>query len=99
MKHISLDDLRVEYLRRSHDVSSFLCSDDDLNDFLKSDATKSQDELISITYLCLWQTRILGYLTLVTDTIEVKLIERADGVDSFPYARYPAVKIARLAVE
>ena len=99
MKHISLDDLQVEYLRKSHDVSSFLCTDDDLNDFLKSDAKKSQDELISITYLCLWQTKILGYLTLVTDTIEVKLIEMTDGVDSFPYARYPAVKIARLAVD
>ena len=99
MKPFPLDELRVEYLRDSHDISSFRCSNDDLNDFLKSDAKKSQEDLISRTYLCLWHDTILGYLTLVTDTIEVKLIEKDDGVDDYPYPRYPSIKIARLAVE
>lgn len=99
MKQISLDELHVEYLRKRHDVSLFRCSNDDLNDFLKSDAKKSQEELISRTYLCFWQDSTLGYLTLATDTIEVKLIEKDDGVDGYPYSRYPAIKIARLAVD
>lgn len=99
MKPLPLDELRVEYLRESHNVSFFHCSNDDLNDFLKEDAKKSQEDLISRTFLCLWQDCILGYLTLVTDTIEVKLIEKDDGVDSYPYPRYPSIKIARLAVE
>jgi GNAT superfamily N-acetyltransferase len=99
MKPFPLDELRVEYLRESHNISFFSCSNDDLNDFLKSDAKKSQADLISRTYLCLWKKSILGYLTLVTDTIEVKLIEKDDGVDGYPYPRYPSIKIARLAVE
>jgi len=99
MKQISLDDLHVEYLRDRHDISFFCCSDDDLNDFLKSDAKKSQEDLISRTYLCLGGDSILGYLTLVTDTIEVKLIEKDDSVEGYPYPRYPAIKIARLAVD
>jgi len=92
------DDLVMESLKESHNLSVFHCRNDDLNDFLKNDAKKSQDDLISRTYLCLRQNNILGYLTLVTDTIEVKLIEIDDGVFGYPYSRYPAIKIARLAV-
>ena len=99
MKPFPLDELRVEYLKETHDLSSFHCRNDDLNDFLKSDAIQSQDDLISRTYLCLWHDTILGYLALVTDTIEVKLIEKGDGVADYPYPRYPSIKIARLAVE
>jgi ribosomal protein S18 acetylase RimI-like enzyme len=99
MKPHLLDDLQVEYLKESHNLSLFHCKNDDLNDFLKNDAKKSQDDLISRTYLCLRQNSIIGYLTIVTDTIEVKLIERDDAVDGYPYPRYPAIKIARLAVD
>lgn len=99
MKRIPPDELRVEYLRDKQAISLFRCSNDDLNDFLKSDAKKSQEDLISRTYLCFWHDSILGYLTLVTDTIEVKLIEKDDGVVGYPYPRYPAIKIARLAVD
>lgn len=99
MKPLPFDELCVEYLRESHDISFFCCRNEDLNDFLKSDAKKSQEDLISRTYLCLWQNSILGYLTLVTDTIEVKLIEKDDCVDGYPYPRYPSIKIARLAVD
>ena len=49
MKPFPLDELRVEYLRESHNISFFSCSNDDLNDFLKSDAKKSQADLISRT--------------------------------------------------
>jgi hypothetical protein len=40
MKPFPLDELRIEYLRETHDLSSFHCRNDDLNDFLKSDAKK-----------------------------------------------------------
>jgi len=99
MRQIPLNGLHVEYLREGHVVLNFSCSNDDLNEFLKDDAKKSQENLISRTYLCLWQDCIMGYLSLVTDTIEVKLIEKDDGVDGYPYPRYPAIKIARLAVD
>ena len=49
MKPLPLGELCVEYLRESHDISFFSCSNEDLNDFLKSDAKKSQGDLISRT--------------------------------------------------
>jgi GNAT superfamily N-acetyltransferase len=42
---------------------------------------------------------IAGFLTLVTDTIEVKLVDAGDGVSGYPHQKYPAIKIARLAVD
>lgn len=59
MNQIPLDALHVEYLRKRHDVSFFRCSDD-LNDFLKNGAKKSQEDLISRTYLCFWQNSTWG---------------------------------------
>ena len=99
MRQVSLEDLNVVYLRDSHDTSFFHCSNDDLNNFLSEDAKNSQEDLISRTYLCLEPERILGFISLVTDTIEVKLVEKDDGIDGYPYPRYPAIKIARLAVD
>jgi GNAT superfamily N-acetyltransferase len=92
-------ELRIVPLAKGSDISSFSSSNEDLNDFLKSDATKSQGDLISRTYLCLWHEHLAGFFTLVTDTIEVKLIEQDDGIDGYTYQKYPAIKIARMAVD
>ena len=86
-------------LEKGHNLSLFSSSNEDLNDFLHNDAIKSQEDLISRTYLCIWQSRIAGFFTLVTDTIEVKLVEQEDGIDDYNYQKYPAIKIARMAVD
>ncbi len=86
-------------LEESHILSLFSSSNEDLNDFLCNDARKSQEDLISRTYLCLWHSRLAGFFTLVTDTIEVKLVEQEDGIDDYSYQKYPAIKIARMAVD
>lgn len=92
-------ELRIVPLAKGSDLSSFSSSNEDLNDFLKNDALKSQEDLISRTYICLWHERLAGFFTLVTDTIEVKLIEQDDGIDGYTYQKYPAIKIARMAVD
>ena len=53
MKPFPIDQLRVEYLRESHNISFFSCSNGDLNDFLKM-AKKEQ--------------AILGYLRRLSRT-------------------------------
>ncbi|MHB8120361.1 MAG: N-acetyltransferase [Methanothrix sp.] len=70
-----------------------------MNSFLSEDAKNSQEDLISRTYLCLERDRTQEFISLITDTIEVKLVEKDDDVDGYPYPRYPAIKIARLAVD
>lgn len=92
-------DLDIFSLSKRSDVSSFCCSNTDLNDFLKNDSLSNQEELISKTYICYHQKHLVGYFTLTTDTLQVKLVDDCDCVDDFPYPRYPAVKLARLATD
>ena len=80
-------------------MASFCSTSDELNDFLKSDALKAQNDLISRTYLCYWKGSLTGFVTLTTDTIGYNLIEQSDGIDGYVYRKYPAIKIARLAVD
>jgi len=55
--------------------------------------------MISRTYLCCLNKSITGFFTIVADTIEVQAIDEADGVDVYPYHKYPSIKIARLAAD
>jgi GNAT superfamily N-acetyltransferase len=99
MTSIPHEELRVLPLTRDYDLSTFRSTNDELNDFLIDDALISQDVLISRTYLCYHGEALVGFLTLVTDTIEVKLVEAPDGVDGYQYSKYPCIKIARIAVD
>jgi GNAT superfamily N-acetyltransferase len=99
MISIHHEELRVVPLTKEYDLSTFSSTNDELNDFLINDALISQDVLISRTYLCYHRTALVGFLTLVTDTIEVKLVEAPDGVDGYQYSKYPCIKIARIAVD
>ena len=62
---IPSQELCIVPLEKSHNLSSFSSSNEDLNDFLHNDASKSQD----------------------------------DGIDDYDYQKYPAIKIARMAVD
>ena len=99
MTDIAEEDLSILPLIDSSQVETFDSTNDDLNDFLRNDALKSQYDLLTRTFLCFYKGRLAGFLTLVTDTIEVKLVDEDDGVDGYPYQKYPAIKIARLAVD
>ncbi len=99
MSAIDEKTLRVVPLTRIDTLATFRSANDDLNDFLKNEAIESQENLLSKTFLCFCRDHITGFLTLVTDTIEVKLVDAGDGVSDYPHQKYPAIKIARLAVD
>lgn len=99
MEGISHTQLRIASLREENDLAYFSSNSDELNDFLKSDALKAQNDLISRTYLCFWKGTLVGFVTLTTDTIGYNLVEQCDGIDGYAYQKYPAIKIARLAVD
>lgn len=86
-------------LSEGHNLVSFKSTNADLNDFLKNDSLRDQANLISRTYLCLSDESIIGYFSMVADTIEVQAINEYDSVDGYPYRKYPSIKIARLAVD
>jgi len=81
------------------DLSDFKCDNQDLNEFLQIDAIKYQKERLAVTRLIYLQNALVGYFTLVSDSIEAAAIHSGDGNTEYPYQRYPALKIARLATD
>jgi len=99
MKKIPYGELQNVPLNKRHDLTSFESTNADLNDFLKNNALTDQEWMVSKTYLCYWKKSIVGYITLVTDTLEVKVVDEEDSIEGYPYHKYPCVRIARLAVD
>ncbi len=90
-------ELVIVPLNEHHSLLSFNCLNSELNDFLKNDALDDQNNLITRTSLCFWNDELAGFVALVADTIEAKAV--IDGIERYKYSKYPAIKIARLAVD
>ena len=86
-------------LSKTSVVDEFDCGDNDLNDFLKSDALINQDAWFSATQLLCKNNRIVGFFTITADTIHKERLAESDQVKGYPYAKYPGIKLARLAVD
>jgi len=94
----SHDELKIVPYTESHDVSLFESRTEDLNAFLKEDALENQKELINKTFLCCHFNQLVGYITFTTDIIEKEEVQK-EGRIKVKYGEYPAIKIARLAVD
>lgn len=98
MDPLGYDDLTFDLLNADCDLSSFLCRELDLEEFLKMDALQSQQRRLSATRLVLYHGTLVGYYTLVNDSIVADAVQSSDGESEYPYRKYPALKVARLAV-
>ena len=79
----------------SADFSDFFCEEEELNDYLRNDAKKECAEMFSTTHLLYYQGNLIGYFSLVTDTVFNKRLRKSI---CYPYGdQLPAIKIARLA--
>lgn len=96
---IPKEELTFSILSSEDDLSGFTCCEKDLEEFLKYDALESQKNRISVTHLVYWNEILVGFYTLISDSIEIRGIQEGDGVPGYPYSRYPALKIARLATD
>ena len=101
------DNYYFETLNDNHDLSNFDCGDYDLNDFLKNDALKQQNANLNVTKIIVYNRKIIGYASLLTDTLILKNINDENlkmkikgklGVKS-QNRNVPAVKIGRLALD
>lgn len=96
---MTIEDMKNNYhyekLSSKHDLSNFSCGVKDLDEFLKEDALNQQEQNLSVTYLAIYENKILGYVSILADTIECKTISKIKG----KYPSYPAVKIGRLAID
>lgn len=93
--------LTIRPLSKKDILAGFSCGEEkgekDLNAFLIDDAKSSQDDLITRTYLCFLNDNLVGFITLLNDTIGKDWVD--DGLEAYGYGKYPAIKIARLAVQ
>jgi len=80
MEKIPYGELQNVPLTKRLSLTSFESANADLNDFLKNDALVDQEWMVRKTYLCCWKKSITGYITLVTDTLEVKVVDEKDGI-------------------
>ncbi len=97
--------IRFVRLTQDHMFPTFDCGDDDLNEFLMTDAIKYQQGLLAVTYLVQINDETIGYVSLANDKISVKDSSKAVWRKikrSFHHSKhrgdYPAVKVGRLAV-
>src|SRR5450759_100136 len=95
---ITLDDLELVRITHQHDTSRFDCSDQDLNEFVKTDCFNYQEHCLSHTLLVTYHGEIVAFITLLADSIILETKEKR----WLPFHRkvynFPALKIGRLAV-
>jgi GNAT superfamily N-acetyltransferase len=84
------------HLNDTENVKNFCCTDEQLNDFFQNDALSDHRNLYSITHLVKQQDQIIGFFTLITDTIDIKNVD-GSAFSDYQYSKLPAIKIARLA--
>lgn len=93
-------------LTSEHNILPFDCGDEDLNDFLVSDAKAYQEKLLAVTYLVESAGKTVLYFCLSND--KITSIEHSNSFwrklkALFPHNKhrrdYPAVKIGRLGVD
>lgn len=93
---------RFELLTSEHDLSSFHCDSDDLNEFLKEDALIQQNYKFNITKLICCDDEIIGYFSLLTDKIRISKFS-GDECNKIKlktrFKELPAIKIGRLALD
>ena len=95
-----------EILNEKHNLSEFDCNSEDLNDFLKNHAMKQQNMNLSLTQLIVCEKKIIGFVSILTDTIKLNLIEDQEIKDEITRElnisannEIPAVKIGRFAID
>lgn len=82
------------------DVGDFTCGDDDLDDFLRSDAQRLAAANISRTYLARHPDTgdaVLGYISLSADSIRLDEAAREGLGIAVEFQAIPALKVGRLA--
>lgn len=68
----------------------------EMDDFLFNEAFEDQEKGLSTTYLFIHDSKLVAYLSLCNDAIQLDFEEKTDM--GLSYTTEPAIKIARLAV-
>jgi GNAT superfamily N-acetyltransferase len=93
---ITLEQLQLHTADHSKfDPSAFDCGHADLNEFIKADCPGQIEKRLSVTKVALYNGAIVGYITLLADSITL----HPDEQEGFTFKQVPALKIGRLGIE
>jgi GNAT superfamily N-acetyltransferase len=93
---VVLENILVNQMPSGFVPEGFDCGDSDMNEYiLAGDAHTDTAANFSRTYLATHDGEVVGFLTLLTDSIRLGGREKPPGI---PYTRAPAIKLGRLAV-
>lgn len=105
---MNLIDFDFELLTEFHDLFSFDCDDQDINEFLKVDSLKYQKEKLANTYVFHSNNKVACFFSLLNDSLHDKgydgrVWNRFHRKRRIPNEKriwqYPAIKIGRLGVD
>jgi GNAT superfamily N-acetyltransferase len=82
-----------------HNVNDFDCGDADLNEFLTADSQRYRAECLSHTRIAMHDGMVVGYITLLADSIILKSSEKRHLFNFHQQVfTFPALKVGRLGV-
>lgn len=100
MEKIDVNDIKIEKITPKHDLTYFKSYEKELVNFLVEDALDNQEKRISTTYLWFVEDKLVSYISLLCDRINLegslKIYFRDKGI---LYKSIPALKIGRLCVD
>ncbi len=95
-----------EKLNEYHNLDDFECEFKDLTNFLKKDALIQQDMNLNLTHLVICDGTVVGYVSILTDAMKLKIIEDKETKDKIlgklnisENNVIPAIKIGRFAID
>lgn len=95
-----------EKLNETHNLDDFECESEDLTKFLKEDALEQQNLNLNLTHLVICDGTIVGYVSILTDTMKLKILEDdetknkiRDALNISENNEIPAIKIGRFAID
>ncbi|MBI2666979.1 GNAT family N-acetyltransferase [Candidatus Woesearchaeota archaeon] len=97
---ITPEEIHMKIISENHYVQDFKSYERELVNFLIEDAFENQKQKLSVTFLWFYQDRLVSYITLLNDKInltpQLKEFFTQKGV---LYGTLPALKIGRLCVD
>lgn len=90
-----VNNYKIVKLTSKDNLDGFFCGLKDMDDFLKEDALIQQNENLNVTYLAKYDDEIIGFFSLLSDSIKVQSL---NNNYKLPYDDCPAIKIGRLAI-
>jgi len=91
----------IQQLTSTSGCNSFDCGVSEYNEYLFSDAMRSMNDHIALTWLLTEREseRIVAYMSLIMDAIKLSFSERELHKLNYPFKTIPSMKIAKLAVD